>query len=496
MRKSGAVAALAVMLLTPTWALAQDSTSPTAPAVTDQEKVVAYAQPSVVYLDVTWTAWVFDTFGSNDTYLNNGQPFVLYSSCTGFFVNDTGNIATAGHCVDPAGAVDAFYDAAARWVYATSYYQNDFSLAQIRGFAEEDYRIEGEKKSAGGRQFEKGAEVDVQAVWSTSSTEPLYDSSGSLNGEPHEARLVRFLPGDEGDVALLKVEVANTPALPVLDAAIDTGAEVTSIGYPAAVMAVSDANLSDPSFKPGTISSVRTNRAYPVYEMSTPMSSGMSGGPTVIASGDVIGVNSYGISAQSQSFEFSQSSQTLLELMRAAGVENKLGEVGTTYRAGLDAYFAGNKADAVKNLEATVDAAPQFAMAEEYLDLAKDLPNPLPPDEGTNFMLPIIGAVVTLGGLAVGVSYLARRRKRKPEPAPSAAVAMTVAPPAPPAPPRETGTDVLGGFVREGEPTKVMLQAGWYCTSCGQHVASSEAKFCGRCGTPRDEGVSRSTIRT
>jgi serine protease Do len=120
MRKSAALAALAVMLLTPTWALAQDSPSPTAPAVTDQEKVVVYAQPSVVYLDVTWTAWVFDTFGSNDAYLNNGHPFVLYSSCTGFFVDDTGYIATAGHCVDPAGAVDAFYDAAAQWVYDAS----------------------------------------------------------------------------------------------------------------------------------------------------------------------------------------------------------------------------------------------------------------------------------------------------------------------------------------------------------------------------------------
>jgi serine protease Do len=488
MRKGAALAALAVMLLTPTWALAQDSPSPTAPAVTDQEKVVAYAQPSVVYLDVTWTAWVFDTFGSNDTYLNKGHPFVLYSSCTGFFVNDTGNIATAGHCVDPAGAVDAFYDAAAQWVHNTHYYQGEFSLAEIRDFAGEDYRIEGEKKSAGGRQFEKGAEVDVQAVWSTSSTEPVYDSSGSLNGEPHDARLVRFLPGDEGDVALLKVDVANTPALPVLDAAIETGAEVTSIGYPAAVMAVSDANLSDPSFKPGTISSVRTNRAYPVYEMSTPMSSGMSGGPTVIASGEVIGVNSYGISAQSQSFEFSQSSQTLLQLMAAAGVDNELGEVGTTYRAGLDAYFAGNKADAVKNLEATVDAAPEFAMAEEYLDLAQDLPNPPPPDEGTNVMLLIIGGVVVLGGLAVGVFSVARRRKRKQESAPSPAITTTVAPPAPPAPPRETSRDVLDSSVRDTEPTKVMLLSGWYCTNCGQHVASSEAKFCSRCGSSRDEG--------
>lgn len=496
MRKSAALVALTLMLLTPTWALAQEAPSPTAPAVTDQEKAVAYTQPSVVYLDVTWTAWVFDTFGSNDTYLNKGQPFVLYSSCTGFFVDDTGYIATAGHCVDPAEAVDAFYDAAALWVYNSRYYQYDFSLAEIRRFAEEDYRIEGEKKSAGGRQYEKGADVDVQAVWSTSSTEPLYDSSGSLNGEPHGARLVRFLPGDEGDVALLKVEVANTPALPVLDTAIETGTEVTSVGYPAAVMAVSDANLSDPSFKPGTISSVRTNRAYPVYEMSTPMSSGMSGGPTVIASGEVIGVNSYGISAQSQSFEFSQSSQTLVQLMRAAGVENELGEVGTTYREGLDAYFAGNKADAVKNLEATVDAAPEFAMAEEYLDLAQDLPNPPPPDEGTNVMLPIIGGVVALGVLGVGVFYLARRRKREPEPARSEAIATKVVPPAPPAPPRETGTDVLGGFVRESEPTKVMQLAGWYCTNCGQQVAASEAKFCSRCGTPRDEGVSRDTIRT
>ena len=96
---------LVVMLVGGLLSLSATAFAQTASPVSDLERTVAYVQPSVVYLDITWKAWVFDTYRDNDSYLNDGQPFVLYSSCTGFFVDDTGTIATAGHCIDPTLAV-------------------------------------------------------------------------------------------------------------------------------------------------------------------------------------------------------------------------------------------------------------------------------------------------------------------------------------------------------------------------------------------------------
>ena len=44
-------------------------------APTELERVSAYTQPSVVYIDITWTGYVYDTF--NKLYLNNEKPFQL-----------------------------------------------------------------------------------------------------------------------------------------------------------------------------------------------------------------------------------------------------------------------------------------------------------------------------------------------------------------------------------------------------------------------------------
>ena len=421
------VLALGMVMMTFSVASAQ-SASPTADAAPSSlEKTVAYTQPSIVYLDITYTGWVVDRFNSdkNDkSYLNNAKPFVLKSSCTGFFVDDIGNIATAGHCVDPKEVTSAYLDAAASWAYTCRCYYSDKSLSYetIRGFADDDYVVEGSKTGVGSTSnYKKGADVQWQAVWSTDSTQPLYDAQGDLNGNPYPAHLVKFVPFDQGDVALLKVEVDNVVPLPVLDEQLDTGAQIVAVGYPAAVMDVSDANLSDPSFKSGTVSSVRTEGTYPVYEMSTPMSGGMSGGPTVTVGGEVVGVNSYGVAGGvAQSFEFSQSSKTLVQLMTDAGVTPGLGEIGTAYRAGLDAFFAGDKEAAVTNLEEAVSLNSDFAMADEFLAEAEDMPDPVVAEDSSSSLPMVLGIGLLLVVLAAAGFLVMRNRKPVAQPAAAA----------------------------------------------------------------------------
>jgi pSer/pThr/pTyr-binding forkhead associated (FHA) protein/S1-C subfamily serine protease len=401
-------------------AVAQTS-GPSVPpqSVPPLERVVAYAQPSIIYLHIEWTGWVYDTF--NKKYLNNDEPFVLSSSCTGFVVNPDGYVATAGHCVDKGNITADFFDAAALWAFENGYYADKtLTIEQIRSdFAEANYRLEGSKEGVGGKGFKRGAELKVQAVWSTTSTESLYDDvSGELNGEPHDARLIKLLPwneGEGGDTALLRVETAVLPPpLPVAptDAATSL-TRVISIGYPASVGDVSDTALSDPSFKEGRISSVRSNATFPVYELSASMSGGMSGGPTVDPQGRVVGINSYGPIDESGEFAVVQSSATLMEVLTDAGVSAELGEVGTAYRQGLDAYFAGNRTAAIRNLRDAIAANGELDMAQEYLTKAQALPIP---EEGSSSILPIAAGTAVVLLLAGGGYFLMQRRKKASTP--------------------------------------------------------------------------------
>lgn len=455
-----------------------------APAqVSPLEETVARVQPSVVFLDITWKGWVYDKY--NKAYLNDGDPFTLSSYCTGFVVDPDGYIATAGHCVDEKAVTEDFMDTAAQWALSHHYYADrTLTFNDIRGFAEDDYRIEGAGDSTGGADTASGAEphgadLEIQAVWSTSSTEPVYDKYGDLNGTPYGARVEGLVPWNDGagDTAILKVDAPEAlPALPLAtEADISTGTDIVSVGYPASVGQVSDTSLANPSFKEGSISSIRTTGLYPVYETSASLSGGMSGGPTVNLQGQVVGINSFGIVGETDTFEFIQAVGTLDGLLGEEGIDAEVGEPGTSYQAGLDAFYAGDKSAAVKNLTTATEAAPDFDMAEEFLADAKALPAPPPEDSGS---LPIVGIVAVIAGLALvagGLFIIRNRRKSEP----------TVLPAPPEAAPEPVAvTD-------KPEPEKVPSDGnaapliGWFCTNCGMHMESAAAKFCARCGTAR-----------
>lgn len=479
-----------------------DTGSAVPAGTTDLQKVTAYVQPSIVYLDITWTGWVYDK--TNKNYLNDGNPFSLQFSCTGFVVNPDGYIATAGHCVDPTQTTSYFVQAGANWAVQNKYYA-DRTLTVDDIVAFDSYRIEGDSKNAG-NAYKRKPDLDLQAVWSTTSTEPLYDNDGDLNGEPHEARVQQMLPWNDGsgDTALLKVDVTNLPPVPIAPpGSVTTGTNVVSVGYPGSVQTVSDSVLSDPSFKSGSISSVRTNSTFPVYEMSAPMSGGMSGGPTVDLDDQVIGINSYGINGEVESFEFVQSSETLSQVMSDAGIPAELGEIGTAYRAGLDAFFAGDKATAVNQLTKAVTLNPDFDMAKEYLTQAQALPD-APVDSGSSSpVVPILVGLAIVLIVAAGVWFLRKRSNSSlaagspsAGPQPSAPVPPSVITTQPVAPEQVPDSGTSPTSVGSTAPTSTavaehestMASADHFCPDCGTKRLS-EQRFCGSCGHRFAEGL-------
>ena len=396
-----AMTVLGVALSTPA-AMADDAdTTTSAPETgTALEKISAYVQPSVVYLHMHWKGYVWDK--ARKEYVNSGLPFEVDTQCTGYVVNPDGYIATAGHCVDPKGDIyRTIAQQAAQFQIDNGMYDASITVEDLVPVL----RVEGYETT------NRGPDRVVKAAWGVSA-------GGLQTGRSYTARVVKYQPFDRGDAAVLKVEASDLQAIAVADdSPLDIGTEIVSIGYPASVDLVTDQSFS-PSFKDGTVSSSKTiqDGLLTVYEISAAVSGGMSGGPTVDLDGNVVGFNSFGIDStiESQQFNFVRPTSIINELMADVGVDNELGELSENYRAGLDAYFAGDKDGAIESLTLVLDSQPTNAMAADYLKKAKAMEEPEAPGSDSDSGFPVvpvaIGGVVVLLLAAGGVLLMVRRR--------------------------------------------------------------------------------------
>lgn len=409
------------------------------------EHLSASTESAVVYLETTWTGQVFDTFRVNHEQLGyiRNEPFSVTTRCTGFGVNPNGYIVTAGHCLEYTDEVsDAIIAEATAWSIK-HYYDKDVTYQQALTWNTEDFRIDGVQRN--GRP-DRTVETAVGIALSGEST-----------GSVLPARVLSVRGFDNGDVGLLKVETDNLPSLELADdSEVGVGTPVVSIGYPASVDLVTDSTFH-PSYKDGTISSEKTidDGMLPVFEVSAPVSGGMSGGPTVDLDGQVVGLNSFGIVGEDQPFNFIRPVSIIDEILQDKGVANEIGEVQESYQAGLDAFFAGDKVTAVSAFDQVLAQDPSHAKAQEYRAKAATLPDPVVEGSSGLPLLPMaIAGFVVLAALVAGGVTLAVRKTGSGIPTPMQQVDLTVQP--------------------NGQR---------HCTSCGARQELG-IRFCSGCGTP------------
>lgn len=444
--------------------------------VTPEQKIDPYVRSSITYVAVQWKAWLFDK--NTHKYMNGGGPITLNWGCTGYVVNPDGWIGTAGHCVDPAEAKSAFLDEAVglakqgNYAYLGHHY---FPDAVIRAYFLDHLKTE--SSDATGATGTPDRTVAVS--WGQ-------NVSGNAIGKGKPARVMTFQPFTKGDAALLKVNETNMNALLLVpgDTTVDVGTPIAAIGYSGTVSDVTDSDYH-PSIKTGTISSQKTvgGGLIPVYEIDAAVQHGMSGGPTVNENGQVIGTNSFTNASGDSNFNFVGTSQRMLEALASQGITNELSPDSIAYRAGIDAYFAGDKATAVTKLTTVQADQPGNELATDYLTRAKALADP--PSKSSHTLVYAAVGVLILGLIAGGaVALVLKRKKAAPkhtgqqtpqEPAvtqawapsgPATGTAVMEAPPA--APPIED----TGPIAPEGHH---------FCSNCGAPTLSDQ-KFCSTCG--------------
>ncbi|RFA09570.1 hypothetical protein B7R54_10325 [Subtercola boreus] len=352
-----------------------------------QEHLAAIGEAGTVYLSGTWSGFV--NFPLPDGTTAWSDQIDASFSCSGFVASSDGYIVTAGHCADVAEGKTALVDQ----FLSDEVANGDITEADAQGYiaagAEGAWPVEGQKTG----------EAPVLAM----KVYPAISISAD-NASGFTAVLQDDRPLSQGDVALFKIDApAPLPVLLVSGEQPATGQKVDAIGYPGNVTDLVSGN-PQPTFAQGQVSGRQQTDGGPFTQIGVTMSPGMSGGPVINGTGDVVGAISFGPSGDTQQLNFAAAPETISALLARNGVKNTLSDADTFFRAGLSEYFDGRFHAAAEDLAKVVAANPQNAIAQQYQAKATEA---FPRENTTGwilwagigggvFLLLVIGLVVLL----------------------------------------------------------------------------------------------------
>lgn len=402
-----AVSAVAIVMLFATVLLPQAAVSATGIArASASQSDVSELEKSVMLIEMYYSAYVQVPYNINGTVQIQEEEVVAAGICTGWFASADGHIVTAGHCVSNDDARTSILE---------ELVLKKLKQPELLNSALAYWDVSGATK---------GSPV-VQQIY---VSQPAIQ--GSFIKEPTVVQTVNYRPFESGDVALLKLKTdVNTPHLKVADEQTGINSQIVAIGFPGSVGSVTDPSRLRASFKTGTVSQNQISpQGVAGIEINADISGGMSGGPTVNANNEVVGVNSFIINGEEQSFNFVTDTNDLRTFLTQQGVP----------------------------LESA--PSPQLPADPRASDAVQ-------PEAGNGLTwLAVVLLVVTAVGL--GVFYFVKRsRKRRGQPA-SQLTSM---------PPWASPTDAMP------PQTTVATGTGRYCANCGAS-AKPEARFCGNCG--------------
>lgn len=435
------------------------------PQANPEQLAAARIRPAVMFLAAEAAGVVRLPEGKTLSFFGEGSnaPFVASWNCTAFVVNPDGWVSTAGHCADPDTAKELILKRAVG-EYQAQYPDSPVSqdpLATLQYLAK-NATVEGTLPG-------QGPVVNLTLIYGT----------GTKIADKMPASVVDFRPLGKGDVALLKVDKHNLPSSELAtDREVGVGTPVLAVGYPEPTARITGRSL-DPTNKSGKVSKKSTVKSSPAYEIDAALAEGMSGGPTVVLDGRVIGVNSFGAAGESQPFNFVTPADTLATMMAAKAVKATLGPADRYYREGLDHYFAGRYSDAIKDFDQALMLSPDYPGAADLKTSAANLRQQYGDAsifERSNLLWYIASGVllVLIVGGWVTLLIVRNRRQRRAE-------AEAEAEPEKPVAPSEEADDTAGTVRSLGLVPPVGADEPRFCANCGAQHHHAE-KFCPNCG--------------
>jgi S1-C subfamily serine protease len=344
-------------------------------------------------------------------------------AASGFFVDSTGYIVTAGHVVYCFTQDNFAQDPATRTFTITSAF--DVLLQALQEQA--DYNYDPAQQEAllaymqNDGQFQSTPIRVVYAVLGkVEATLTEIEAKGWV------ARVVSVSPYIERDLALLKVEgLTNCPILSIGDSdKVSTGYNVYMFGFPDVVsfQLPSPQTILAPSMTSGIISAERiTNFDTPCFQTDASITHGMSGGPGLDVNGEVIGICSRGsiseANEEAAGFNFLIQSSVLKSLLTESSVANTKGPVDEAFLIGLGYYYDKHYSAAKEQFETAAGLFEYHWRANDLIlecnaAIARGEDVPLGLGMQTWILIAALAGVIAI--IAVATVILVQRRKSHP----------------------------------------------------------------------------------
>lgn len=369
----------------------------------DSARLAAIIRPSVVMILNNYCAQVNFTESAGPLLSGKAYPFCLAQAGSGFFVNKDGFIATNGHVVTNlpesslifgvlGGSLDnLLVDFFQVFLSSQSSFPIEKPLVEARvkeahQNKETLYQMASVVNELLKKNFVKIENPVNQYFVQLGNTPIQLTKDGVKTGSDIvEATFVDSdynLPDkvtgfSSSDVALIKVDGTNYPALPLgKTEEVSVGSNILVVGFPGIAMG-SQSDLLDtsanaePTFTGGVVSAFKQAKGDKknLIQTDASINHGNSGGPAVSSKGNVIGIATYGLVPEegSGNYNFLRDVADLQALM----VKNKISEdVGNTYptwKSGLENYWISYLKPAKIDFEKVVSLYPKHPTVNKYL---------------------------------------------------------------------------------------------------------------------------------
>lgn len=391
-------------------------------------------------------------------YLSYGSPRTVSADLNGWgsgvVLSEDGYIATNAHVVSVDeqtklqmcnGALgEKMYDDLMDILRGVSEYGVEFDDAQLEDLYYTILSEVGEKAKIS----DENIEVEV---WF-----PPADGDTSEDAAvKYEAQIIEVGTatgdGNDGftqDTAIIKIDAENLVALKLSDSLPESNSKIVSAGYPSASDAIFQMAGSQESGMSVTIGTGQVARPvsikgsnYKALQVTTTISGGNSGGPSVDARLDIEGLNTYNLIADAR-YAYMVSAEFVNDI--AKGCELGQSEASKTFLLGLQMLQQDYGLTAVECFERVRELQPDTPYIDTIIKLAEKAPaNEAPIGSVKNgggmdmtLIIIIVAVAVVLVAVIVAVVVMINKKKGKGKPAAEARpVASTYTPPAAPARP-------------------------------------------------------------
>ncbi|MEV0725951.1 trypsin-like peptidase domain-containing protein [Micromonospora purpureochromogenes] len=326
------------------------------PPYTLEERAVAVASPSLVYVEVVFTGYLRDKRTGAPL---RAAPITFNRRCSGFVVSPAGHVLTNGFCVRPTG--DTPRQNALYALGRVLIQEKKLEPGKLDGYVAQQL------KTTVLTGVDAAKEPEVRLFGQVNVAKGNVTDAPAIPGE-----IVRTWEPQAGNVALVKLAQDNLPVAELNPAAdLKDGTTLLSIGYGTTDKDPLTATFTVQS-KRVTVTGSGTSGTMPVSRVNDDVGLYSRGGLAVDTNGRVVGILDNDEELPTKANRIVVPASTLDAMLTEAGVTDELGDTDKLYRSGLDDYFAGRYSDAITRLEAVAAKSPANLVAQTYRQNAVD----------------------------------------------------------------------------------------------------------------------------